>query len=74
MKEIKHIIFGILAFYLAFLGAYLFCQNTHEVFLCEHYTNIDFWSCTQIHIVTSIVLGFILVLVLIALFFKNQLK
>jgi TctA family transporter len=74
MKEIKYFVFGILAFYLAFLGAYLFSQNTHEVFLCEHYKNIDFWFCNQIHIVTSIVLGFILGLGLIALFFKNQLK
>lgn len=74
MKDIKYICFGILIIYLSFVGAYVFNQNTHELFLCEPFKIIGGWNCTQLHIVTTMILFFLLALGLIALFFRNQLK
>jgi hypothetical protein len=74
MKEIKTIIIFILIVYLSFLGEYLFYENTHDLFSCKQYEFISGWNCTTTHIATSVVLFLVLVLGLIALVFKNQLK
>jgi len=73
MKDLKTAIIVILILYVTFVITNLLHQNLHEFFGCEYLSLLDFWSCSSLHVISSIVFFVLLVLGAIIVIFKDNL-